>query len=125
MADLTNSQPEVESIRSQYSIYGKDILGGTHSTSEDLFMNRIGLQCKNCSKTLLYAKIDPRTERRPARKIYGPQDIRPNQDQKIGSYQSTDFHSLFAGSNGDKETCIFVNGAKHGPATYYWKAGHR
>ena len=32
---------------------------------------------------------------------------------------------LFAGSNGDKETCIFVNGAKHGPATYYWKAGHR
>ena len=44
---------------------------------------------------------------------------------KIASYQSTDFHSLFAGSNGDKETCIFVNGAKHGPATYYWKAGHR
>ena len=97
MADLTNSQPEVESIRSQYSIYGKDILGGTHSTSEDLFMNRIGLQCKNCSKTLLYAKIDPRTERRPARKIYGPQDIRPNQDKKIGSYHS------------DSEVCLLNN----------------
>ena len=30
-----------------------------------------------------------------------------------------------AGSNGDKETCVFVNGVKHGPATYFWKVGHR
>ena len=32
---------------------------------------------------------------------------------------------MITGSNGDKETCVFVNGTKHGPATYYWKAGHR
>ena len=34
-------------------------------------------------------------------------------------------NSKFLGSNGDKETCVFVNGTKHGPATYHWKAGHR
>ena len=29
------------------------------------------------------------------------------------------------GSNGDKETCSYVNGVKQGPATYFWKAGHK
>ena len=29
------------------------------------------------------------------------------------------------GSNGDKEACVYVKGVKHGPATYFWKAGHR
>jgi len=29
------------------------------------------------------------------------------------------------GSNGDKEICSYVNGVKQGPATYFWKAGHK
>ena len=29
------------------------------------------------------------------------------------------------GTNGDKEACVYVKGVKHGPATYFWKAGHR
>ena len=26
---------------------------------------------------------------------------------------------------GDMEECCYVNGVKHGKATYYWKAGHK